>query len=111
MPEFYSEWVEMRRRELENKYLKAISMLTNFYGGKGNYDRAIALLEKSLGIDPYREEIYCQIMEWHSMVGDKPSALRTYKRYLDTVAVEMESMPSSRMEELYKRILIDKETA
>ena len=111
MQEFYSEWTDMRRRELEDKHLKAISMLSNFYGGKGNYDRAITLLEKSLAIDPYEGEVYSQIMEWHLVVGDKASASRTYKRYLDTVAGEMESMPSARMEELYKRILTDKETA
>jgi len=104
MQEFYSEWTEMRRRQLEDKYLKAISMLSNFYGGKGNYDRAITLLEKSLAINPYQDEIYGQIMEWRLVVGDKASALRTYKRYLDTVAAEMHSMPSARMEKLYKRI-------
>jgi two-component SAPR family response regulator len=111
MREFYSEWIEMRRRELEDKYLKAIATLSNFYGGKGNYDRAITLLKKSLAIDPYQDEIYGQIMEWYLVVGDKASALRTYKRYLDTVVTEMETIPSARMEELYKRILIDKETA
>jgi len=104
MQEFYSEWTEMRRRQLEDKYLKAISMLSSFYGGKGNYDRAITLLEKSLAINPYEDEIYGQIIEWHLVVGDKALALRTYKRYLDTVAAEIHSMPSARMEKLYKRI-------
>ena len=110
MEEFYSEWAEMRRRELEDKYLKALSLLASFSGDKGKCDRAIALLEKSLAIDPYQDEIYCQIMEWYLVVGDKASALRTYKRYLDAVAGEMEFGPSARMQELHKRILTGEET-
>ncbi len=111
MEEFYSEWAEMRRRELEDKYLKALSLLANSYGDKGEYDRAIALLEKFIAIDLYQDEIYCQIMEWHLAVGDKVSASRTYKRYFDTVADEMELVPPARMLELHKRILMGKETA
>ena len=106
MEEFYSEWTEMRRREFEDKYLKALSLLTSFYGDTGEYDRAIALLEKFIAIDPYQDEIYCQIMEWYLVIGDKVSALRTYKRYIDTVASEKEFTPSARIRELHKRIFI-----
>ncbi|RLC63687.1 MAG: hypothetical protein DRI01_04735, partial [Chloroflexi bacterium] len=104
MEEFYSEWTEIRRRELEHKYLRVLSLLANFYGDKGNYDRAIALLEKSLAIDPYQDEIYCHIMEWCLVVGDKASAMQTYKRYIDTVVGETEFGPSARMQELHKRM-------
>jgi len=106
MEECYSEWAEMRRREFEDKYLKALSLLTSFYGNTGEYDRAIALLEKFIAIDPYQDEIYYQIMEWYLAIGDKVSALRTYKRYLDTAAGEIEFTPSARMQELRKRMFM-----
>ena len=111
LEEFYNEWTEMRRRELEDKYLKVLSLLASFYGDQGKYDRAIALLEKSVAIDPYQDEVYCQIMEWQLTVGERASAFRTYKRYLDTVCSEMESAPSVQMQELHKRISIGKKTA
>ena len=110
MEEFYSEWTEMRRRELEDKYLRALSLLASSYADKGKYDRANALLKKFIAIDPYQDEIYCQIMEWHLAVGDGVSALRIYKRYIDTAASEMELTPSSRMQELHKRILTAEDT-
>ena len=109
MEEFYSEWTEMHRRQLEDKYLKALSLLASFYGDKRRYDRAIALLEKFISIDPYQDEIYCQIMEWHLAVGDRASALRTYNRYLDTKVGETEFAPPAHMQELRKRMLIGKE--
>jgi len=111
LEEFYGEWTEMRRRELEDKYLKALSLLASFYGDQGKYDRAIALLEKSVAIDPYQDEVYCQIMEWQLTVEDRASALRTYKRYLETAAGEMEFTTLAQMQELHKRILRGKETA
>ena len=108
--EFYSEWTEMQRRELEDKYLRGISLLANFYGNEGKYDRAIVLLEKFIIIDPYQDEAYCQIMECHLAAGDKVSALRIYTRYLDTVAGEMEFVPPARIRDLHKRMLMGKET-
>jgi two-component SAPR family response regulator len=111
LEEFYSEWTEMRHSELEDKYLKVLSLLASFYGDQGKYDRAIALLEKSVAIDPYQDEVYCQMMEWQLTAGDRASALRTYKRYLNTAAGEMEFTTSARMQELHKRILRGKETA
>jgi len=111
MEEFYSEWTETRRRELGDKYLKALSLLAKFYGNRGKYDTAIALLEKSIAIDPYQDEVYCQIMEWQLTVGDRASALRTYKKYLDIVVGELGFDPSAQMEELHKRILIGKKIA
>ncbi|GAJ23571.1 unnamed protein product, partial [marine sediment metagenome] len=96
MEEFYNEWTEMRRRQLEDKYLKAFSLLASFYGDRGKYDTAIALLEKSIAIDPYQDEAYCQIMEWQLTVGDRVSALRTYKRYLDIAPGETEFALSAR---------------
>ena len=111
LEEFYSEWGEMRRRQLEDKYLKALSLLASSYADKVKYDSAIALLEEFIAIDPYQDEVYCQIMEWHLALGDSASALRTHKRYLDTMVGEMDFAPSARMEELHKLILIGKKTA
>jgi len=105
MEEFYGEWTEMRRRELENKYLKTLSLLANLNGDRGKHDKAIALLEKLIAIDPYHDEVYCQLMEWHLATGDKVSALRIYKRYLDTVTSELEFDPPAQIRELRKRIL------
>ena len=110
MQEFYSEWVEDQRRELEGKYLKALSLLANFNADGRKYDKAIALLEKLIAIDSYNEEAYCQLIEWHLAVGDKVSALRVYKQYLSTVVDELCTTPSDRIQQLHRYILTAKET-
>lgn len=111
MEEFYSEWIETQRRQLEDEYLKALSMLSNLYADQREYGRAITLLEEFITIDPYHDEVYCQLMEWHLAAGDKVSALRIYQRYLDTVAADGQLVPSSRISNLHKRILTGQKTA
>jgi DNA-binding SARP family transcriptional activator len=106
MGEFYSEWTEIRRRELEDKYVKALSQLANYHSSRGEYATAISYLEKSLAIDPYQDEVYCKIMEWHLASGDKASALRLYKHYLDTMTRELKLDPPPHISDLHKRIMI-----
>jgi ATP/maltotriose-dependent transcriptional regulator MalT/DNA-binding SARP family transcriptional activator len=105
MPEFYSEWVEIERRELENKYIRILSQLANFKAERKEYNPAISLLEKFISVDPYHEEVYCQLIEWYLAMQDKISALRTYKRYLDIVTSDLDVKPSTRLDDLYKDIL------
>lgn len=109
MEGFYGDWVEMRRRYLEDKYLRTLSLLAGFYADKRQYQKAITLLEKFITIDPYQDEIYCQIMEWHLALGEQPAALRTYKRYVDTAARDTENAPPARIQALRDRILVGKE--
>ena len=109
MEGFYGDWVETRRRCLEDKYLRTLSMLAGFYADKRRYHEAIALLEKCIAIDPYQDEIYCQIMEGHLALGEQPAALQAYKRYVDTVARDTENAPPARIQALHDRILVVKE--
>ncbi len=104
LPGFYTDWIENRRRELENTYLRAISQSAEINAKQGNYTTAIKLLEKYLAIDPYQEDIYCQIMRSHLALNNKPSAMRAYKQYLDTLKRE-EEIPAE-IKNLYKQLSI-----
>jgi len=106
MKDFYGEWIEVRRRELEDKYLKALSLLANSYGARGEYERAITLLERLIATDPYQDDVYCQVIEWHLALEDKVSALRIYRRYLDTLVGELKSASSARMRDLHHRLVM-----
>ncbi len=109
MKDLYTEWPQVRRRELEDKYLKVLSLLASFYGDREEYERAIALLERLIIIDPYQDDVYCQVTSWHLALNDKISALRTYRRYLDTVVGELKCVPSTRMRDLYKSLVMSEE--
>lgn len=110
LEDFYSEWTNVHRRQIEDKYLKGLSLLADFYGHTSQYDKAIALLEKFIVVDPYQDEVYCQMIEWHLAAGDRTSALRTYERCIRIVGGETLGIPTPRMQELHKRILMAKES-
>ena len=109
MQGFYSEWVETRRRDLENKYIRSLSLLATLYGDSAKYGAAIVVLEKLIAIDPYQDEVYSWLVEYYLATGDRVSASRTYGRYLDTVVGELGASPSPRIRDLRHRILTDLE--
>jgi ATP/maltotriose-dependent transcriptional regulator MalT/two-component SAPR family response regulator len=111
MEEFYTEWVEARRRKLEDKYLKALFLLASYNILRQKYQSAINLLEEFIRVDPYNDQVYYQMMECYLSLGDKVSALRTYKWYLDNVACDVGVVPSAQIEELHKRMLTNKQPA
>jgi ATP/maltotriose-dependent transcriptional regulator MalT len=105
LEELYSEWIEVRRRELENKYLRALSLLADCYASKGSYSQAVALLEKYVAVDPYAEDVYCRMIRWHLAERNKTLALRTYKQYVEFAANESKSESSHEIRKLYQLIV------
>jgi LuxR family maltose regulon positive regulatory protein len=106
LTEFYTEWVEVRRRELENAYLKILSLLADLQAKKGNFEKAVTLLEKSIAIDPWQEDTYYRIMRLHVAGRNKPLALRMYQQYLNTLAGEKELDASPEIKDLYRKLVV-----
>ncbi|RJO60446.1 MAG: hypothetical protein C4542_09115 [Dehalococcoidia bacterium] len=105
LTDIYSDWAAEKRQELENGYVKALMLLARLSSNRGQHYRAVGLLEKLLTIEPYQDEIYCHLIEEHLAMGNDLAASGLYKRYVETVAREMDCVPSARMRGLYKRIL------
>jgi DNA-binding SARP family transcriptional activator len=84
--------------------LKGLYLLARLDGESNRHARAISLLERFIAIDPYHDEVYCQLMDEHLALGDAVSASRTYKRYIEGVAREMDCLPSARMRDLHLRL-------
>ena len=105
LADIYSDWAIQRRQELENEYIKALMLLARLSSNLGQHYRAIGLLERVIAIDLYQDEVYCQLIEEHLAMGNDIAATGIYKRYVDTVAHELDCVPSARMRKLYKRIL------
>lgn len=105
LAEFYTDWVEVHRRELENTYLRALSLLADRYARDGDINKAVALLEKSITVDPYQEYTYYRIMRLYVSSKNEPLALRAYRQYLKTVASEKGLALSPEIRDLYRKIL------
>jgi two-component SAPR family response regulator/Flp pilus assembly protein TadD len=104
LEDFYSEWCESLRRNLEEKYLRALSDLNTYYTAKGRYEAVINLLEKSLEIDPYQDEVWYQLINSYLMMGDQLSATRCYRRYAELLKRELGVEVPPKISYLYRQI-------
>ena len=77
-----SEWCNQLRTDLEFKFWKAVSSLSDRYEAEGELKRSIALLEQALAVDEFQEEIYYKIMDLYLEIGEGSSATKIYKRCL-----------------------------
>ena len=97
-----SEWIETIRRELEEKYLRALSTLAGHYMKQKHFLKALSFLDKATSIDEFQDDLYCDLVECHIALGDRLSALRVYQRYQSKILSEIGSEPSTRFLELLK---------
>ncbi|MCH7744439.1 MAG: tetratricopeptide repeat protein [Chloroflexi bacterium] len=77
-----SEWCAQLRANMEFKFWKAVSALSDRYEANGEPKKSIALLEQALTVDEFQEEIYYTIMDLYLEIGEESSASKTYKRCL-----------------------------
>ncbi|MBF8304520.1 MAG: hypothetical protein HW399_895, partial [Dehalococcoidia bacterium] len=108
LKEFYSDWVETSRRQLEYKYLEVLSSLASYTKKEGDLRRTIELLEKSLAIDPSQEETYLDLAKCYLASGDRQSALRICKQCTETMQEEMGTTSTTQIEKLLRSILSPK---
>jgi two-component SAPR family response regulator len=101
--EVYSEWAEEKRKNLEETYLKNLTLLARLYQESGMHPQAIETLERYIATEPYQDDAYYQLIEQHLLLDDEVSASRVYRKYCDTLASDLGSEPSQRMIALRRR--------
>lgn len=106
MDGFQGEWIEELRRSLEDKYLRMSSELAHEYQARSEYKKAIPILEKAIRLDPYQDDLYCDLIETHIALGDRLSALRVYQQYNISIVIEMGAEPPIRLTKMLTPLLI-----
>lgn len=78
-PEFEA-WLLLTREYLERIALETLDALAQTYLTTGRYWEAGEAAQRQLGIDPWREAAYRQLMEALAAAGDRVGALTQYER-------------------------------
>ncbi len=99
LSECYGEWAEAKRRALEGKLLKALYILAEKESRGGRHQKAAAMLERYISIEPYQEEPYYLLIEEYLAAGNGALASQAYNRYVE-ISRELGCAPSARMVEL-----------
>ena len=107
--EIYEDWtLELRQYYLELYIEMTLNLAKLEVELNHNYDRAIYICQQAMEFDPFREQLYQQIMNYQIQDSRFVEVAKTYKKYKKMLAEEFGLAPSPRIEKLYQK-LKDKE--
>jgi LuxR family maltose regulon positive regulatory protein len=101
----YSEWCEELRNDLEMKYHAALMNLASYHMNRGDFPRAIELLEEVIASDPYNEEAYYQYIQNYLKSDEPYVALQHLRKYARISVEELGTDLPTRFLECHNRIL------
>jgi len=86
-------WAEPLREELRRRGVDALARLAELHHQAGNAERALAVLEQAISVDPYAEELYQRIMRMQAALDRLDAVQRTF-RVLEDRLDQLELDPS-----------------
>jgi DNA-binding SARP family transcriptional activator len=101
---FDYEWCISERERLRLAYLSAVERLMDLHISKGELHLAIAHGEQILQRDPLREHIHRQLMICHCLQGNRPLAIRQYRRCEKVLDDELGIDPMDATHKLFRDI-------
>ena len=102
-----AEWLDSRRRELDELALRALDCLARVGLALGGSELAAAerAARRTIEREPYRESGYRRLMEVHAARGDAAEALVVYERLRTVLREELGTAPGRELQELHRRLL------
>jgi ATP/maltotriose-dependent transcriptional regulator MalT/DNA-binding SARP family transcriptional activator len=105
-PDFYSEWAETMRWQLEEQYMSALTTLAAAYSDAGEYKKSADVCQRILELDEFNEAAWYRLMANYIHSGQVEAAKYCYNRYVAIVTKEHldedEALPG--FEEVYQEI-------
>jgi class 3 adenylate cyclase len=86
-------WIDDVRVRLAARHVRALDTLAEVWLQRKNASLAIAVAAEAVGLEPFRESGYRQLMRAHVLAGNRAEALRTYDRCARTLGAELAVEP------------------
>jgi predicted ATPase/DNA-binding SARP family transcriptional activator len=96
-------WISAERARLADAFHLALRRLAHVYAGRGELEQALDTVQRSLRVDPQREETHRLVMQILALMGRPNAAIRQY-RELETVLREDDGATPSKSSQ---RVLTD----
>ncbi len=100
----FEEWLLVERERLHQAQSQALHRLTQDHIARGDYVAAIAVAERLLALDPWREETHRELMRLLALAGQRSAALAQYERCRCLLRDELGLEPLEETTALYARI-------
>ncbi|HSL46437.1 MAG TPA: AAA family ATPase [Anaerolineales bacterium] len=103
-PACYEDWIIPAREELHQMFTGALDKLALLQEEAREYPEALNTARRLVQMDPLQPAANERLMRLYTLVGDRPSALKTYRTYSRQLWQELGTKPDAQIEELYERI-------
>lgn len=101
----FEEWRSQEQHRFRELAMAAFNRLLDLYAANGTTERAIAVGERLLTLDPSSEVTYRALMKAHLTQGARGSAIRQYERCKKYLQTHLEVTPAAETEALYRQIV------
>jgi two-component SAPR family response regulator len=85
-PEFYSEWAETLRWQLEEQYMSLLGSLSAAYTEAGEFKKSADICQKIVELDEFNEAAWYRLMSNYIQAQQSEAAKYCYNRYIQIVS-------------------------
>ena len=103
-PEFYSEWVEALRWQLEEQHMRLLTTLAGAHTARGQYKRSADLCQQILTVNEYNEAAWYRLMSNYILADQMEAAAFCYRKYADIVFEGLGGEDIPEFEEICRQI-------
>ncbi len=100
----FQDWMLLRRERYHRQVVQALTLLTQFYERRGEYDQARKCAYRQVEFDPWREAGHQYLMRVLALDGERSAALKQYQICSDILMDELGVDPSPETTQLYEQI-------
>jgi LuxR family maltose regulon positive regulatory protein len=103
LPEFFSDWIGERRRELEYTYLDVAAEHADEALLRDQPQRALDSLRFALGFDPYRDDLNERYLRALLRLGRRSDVITHYRDYRRLLKEDLGLEPAEAVAEIFER--------
>ena len=100
----FENWALAERARLQETMFDGLHALADYHADAGDLEHAVALIRRSLELEPWREEAHRRLMTWLALDGQRGAALAQFDICRQTLAEELGVEPAEETTALYQRI-------
>ena len=90
----FNDWLTLERNNRERRIINALKRVADSFEEKGEYKRALDILNKMVFLSPFEDDIHIRVMKIHQRMGNIGEAVREYNDYCSRLKKELSVGPS-----------------
>lgn len=97
----YFDWLQPERQRLSDVYLSILKIMETNSAKVGNMEHALALAKQRLAVDPFAEDVHCDVMRYLYRCGDRTGLHKHYIALQTLLQDELGVEPLDHTKHLY----------